>query len=70
MDQSKLNSLTSFIWNIAGYILRNVYVRGKYRDVVLPMTVLRRLHAVLSQIKSRLARLNKNVYGSIRPIPA
>ena len=54
MDQSQLNSLTSFIWNIADDVLRDVYVRGKYRDVVLPMTVLRRLDAVLEPTKQKV----------------
>jgi len=51
MDQSQLNWLTNFIWNIADDLLRDVYVRGKYRDVILPMTVLRRLDAVLEPTK-------------------
>ena len=51
MDQAQLNWLTNFIWNIADDVLRDVYVRGKYRDVILPMTVLRRLDAVLEPTK-------------------
>ncbi len=51
MDQAQLNSLTNFIWNIADDVLRDIYVRGKYRDVILPMTVLRRLDAVLEPTK-------------------
>ena len=51
MDQSQLNWLTNFIWNIADDVLRDVYVRGKYRDVILPMTVLRRLDVVLEPTK-------------------
>ncbi len=51
MDQSQLNTLTNFIWNIADDVLRDVYVRGKYRDVILPMTLLRRLDAVLEPTK-------------------
>ena len=51
MDQSQLNWLTNFIWNIADDLLRDVYGRGKYRDVILPMTVLRRLDAVLEPTK-------------------
>lgn len=34
------------MWGIADDVLRNVYVRGKYRDVILPMTIIRRLDAV------------------------
>lgn len=37
-----LNWITNFIWGIADDVLRDLYVRGKYRDVILPMTVLRR----------------------------
>jgi type I restriction enzyme M protein len=48
---SNLNWITNFIWNIADDVLRDVYVRGKYRDVILPMTVLRRLDAVLEPTK-------------------
>ena len=55
MDQSQLNVftnfITNFIWNIADDVLRDVYVRGKYRDVILPMTVLRRLDVVLEPTK-------------------
>ena len=47
MEQSELNWITGYIWGIADDILRDLYVRGKYRDVILPMTVLRRLDAVL-----------------------
>jgi len=47
MEQSQLNWITNFIWGIADDVLRDIYVRGKYRDVILPMTVIRRLDAVL-----------------------
>ena len=42
MDRAQLNWITHFIWGIADDCLRDVFVRGKYRDVILPMTVLRR----------------------------
>jgi type I restriction enzyme M protein len=51
MEQTQLNWITNFIWGIADDVLRDLYVRGKYRDVVLPMTVLRRLDAVLEPTK-------------------
>lgn len=51
MDQSAHNSLVSFIWRIADDCLRDVYVRGKYRDVILPMVVLRRLDSLLEPTK-------------------
>ncbi len=51
MDQAQLNWIANFIWGIADDVLRDLYVRGKYRDVILPMTVLRRLDAVLEPTK-------------------
>ena len=51
MTQAVHNRLVSFIWSIADDCLRDVYVRGKYRDVILPMVVLRRLDALLEPTK-------------------
>ncbi|WP_416777052.1 type I restriction-modification system subunit M [Xenorhabdus budapestensis] len=51
MNHSVHNKLISFIWNIADDCLRDVYVRGKYRDVILPMVVLRRLDTLLEPTK-------------------
>ena len=53
---STLN-ISSFIWGIADDVLRDVYVRGKYRDVILPMTVIRRLDAVLEPTKDAVLRM-------------
>ena len=53
---SALN-VSSFIWGIADDVLRDVYVRGKYRDVILPMTVIRRLDAVLEPTKEAVLRM-------------
>ena len=51
MKASQLTWITNFIWGIADDVLRDLYVRGKYRDVILPMTVIRRLDAVLEHTK-------------------
>lgn len=51
MNGALHSKITSFIWGIADDVLRDLYVRGKYRDVILPMTVLRRLDAVLEPTK-------------------
>ena len=51
MLHSVHNKLVSFIWSIADDCLRDVYVRGKYRDVILPMVVLRRLDSLLEETK-------------------
>lgn len=51
MNYSQHNAITNFIWAIADDVLRDIYVRGKYRDVILPMTVIRRLDALLEPTK-------------------
>ena len=51
MSNGDLNWIANFIWGIADDVLRDLYVRGKYRDVILPMTVLRRLDALLEPTK-------------------
>ena len=55
------NSIVNFIWGIADDVLRDVYVRGKYRDVILPMTVIRRLDALLEPTKEAVLNLNKQL---------
>ena len=56
MDNQTYNTIVSFIWGIADDCLRDVYVRGKYRDVILPMTVIRRLDAVLEETKAEVLK--------------
>lgn len=51
MNLQAHNKLISFIWSIADDCLRDVYVRGKYRDVILPMVVLRRIDTLLEPTK-------------------
>ena len=51
MDQATHNKIVSFIWGIADDVLRDLFRRGKYPDVILPMCVLRRLDAVLEPTK-------------------
>ncbi|MCI6162829.1 MAG: type I restriction-modification system subunit M [Dialister sp.] len=57
MDNQIQNSIVSFIWGIADDCLRDVYVRGKYRDVILPMTVIRRLDAMLEDTKADVLKM-------------
>ena len=52
-----LSWIANYIWGIADDVLRDVFVRGKYRDVILPMTVLRRLDAVLEPTKQAVLRM-------------
>ncbi|HFU3861413.1 TPA: type I restriction-modification system subunit M N-terminal domain-containing protein, partial [Streptococcus suis] len=53
------NKLVSFIWSVADDCLRDVYVRGKYRDIILPMTVIRRFDAILEDKKEFLLSLKE-----------
>ena len=57
----KQPQLDEFIWGIADDILRDVYVRGKYRDIVLPMTVVRRLDAVLEPAKGEVLAMQERL---------
>src|SRR5438067_2744900 len=61
MDQSQLNWIANFIWGIADDVLRDVYVRGKYRDVILPMTVIRRLDAILEPTKQAVLKMQEQL---------
>ena len=61
MDNQVHNSIVSFIWGIADDCLRDVYVRGKYRDVILPMTVIRRLDALLEDSKEAVLDMKKKL---------
>jgi type I restriction enzyme M protein len=51
VTEANLHWIANFIWGIADDVLRDLYVRGKYRDVILPMTVLRRLDVLLEPNK-------------------
>ncbi|NQS76175.1 MAG: SAM-dependent DNA methyltransferase [Peptococcaceae bacterium] len=61
MNNTTYNQIVSFIWGIADDCLRDVYVRGKYRDVILPMTVIRRLDAVLEETKKDVLEMKKQL---------
>ncbi|MGD8846186.1 MAG: type I restriction-modification system subunit M N-terminal domain-containing protein [Desulfobacteraceae bacterium] len=61
MPNGDLNWIANFIWGIADDVLRDVYVRGKYRDVILPMTVIRRLDAVLEPTKQDVLKMSEQL---------
>jgi type I restriction enzyme M protein len=56
VDQATHNKIVSFIWGIADDVLRDLFKRGKYPDVILPMCVIRRMDAVLEPTKQAGAR--------------
>ncbi len=59
MNHKVHNQIVSFIWSIADDVLRDVFVRGKYRDIILPFTVLRRLDVLLVPTKDKVLQANK-----------
>ena len=63
MNNGDLNWIANYIWGIADDVLRDLYVRGKYRDVILPMTVLRRLDAVLEGSKQAVLDMKASLDG-------
>lgn len=56
MDTAEFQPIINFIWSVADDLLRDVYVKGKYRDVILPMTVIRRLDAMLEPTKEKVLK--------------
>ncbi len=61
MENGQLNWIANFIWGVADDVLRDVYVRGKYRDVILPMTVIRRLDACLETTKQDVLKMSEQL---------
>ena len=59
MDHRVQSQIVNFIWRIADDVLRDIYTRGKYRDVILPFTVLRRLDALLEPTKEKVLEVNQ-----------
>ena len=59
MQHSQPATISNFIWNIADSVLRDLFVRDKYRDVILPMTVIHRLDAMLELTKQQFLNEKK-----------
>ena len=72
MTSANLHWIATCIWGIADDVLRDLYVRGKYRDVILPMTVLRRLDAVLEDTKQAVLDMKASLdaVGVVEQDPA
>ena len=60
-SEPNINWITNFLWGIADDVLRDVYVRGKYRDVILPMVVLYRLDTVLAPTKPAVLAMHEQL---------
>lgn len=61
MSNGNLDWITNFIWGIADDVLRDLYQKSKYRDVILPMTVLRRLDTVLEPVKANVRAMKEQL---------
>lgn len=61
MDARQHTQIVNFIWGIADTALRGALNRTKYRDVILPMTVIRRLDALLEPSKQQVLAQNKQI---------
>ena len=59
MSRPDISGITSFIWHIADDVLRDIYVRGRYRNVIIPMLVIRRLDAALEDTKQHVLAKKK-----------
>ena len=49
----KHSEIVSFLWGVAD-LIRDTFKRGKYQDIILPLTVLRRLDCVLAPTKTNV----------------
>ena len=71
MGHSQLSWIASFIRGIADDVLSDVYIRGKHRDVILPVVVLPWLHAAAEPAKEAdLEALQQAGEGLLRKIVA
>jgi type I restriction enzyme M protein len=61
LSNGELNWIANFIWGIADDVLRDVFSRGKYRDVILPMVVIRRLDAILEPTKPAVLKMKEQL---------
>lgn len=62
--QENFHEITNFIWNVAD-LLRDVYKRKNYSDVILPFTVLKRLDSVLADTKASVLKTNEKYFGKL-----
>src|SRR5438046_4148484 len=62
---NNFQEIANFIWSIADEVLRDDFKRGKYQDVILPFTVLRRLDCVLAPTKKRVLETNAKFKGKL-----
>ena len=56
MEQAQYSKLFSFLWNIANDVLVHAFEKGKYKDIIMPMLVLRRIERVFNSAYERVSQ--------------
>lgn len=69
MVDENFGEITNFIWSVAD-LLRDIYKRGKYADVILPFTVLRRLDCVLAPTKENVLKVYNEYRSKLEDLSA
>ncbi len=59
LSTQNLQSIINFIWTVADDVLINKFLENQYQDVILPMTVLRRLDLALEPTKDKVLKTNE-----------
>lgn len=65
LDTQSLQAIINFIWSVADDVLINKYLENQYQDVILPMTVLRRLDLALENTKEKVSETHKQFKDQI-----
>jgi type I restriction enzyme M protein len=68
LNTQSLQPLINFIYSVADQILINTYEPSKYKDVILPMTVIRRLDAVLEPTKEKVLASYEKYKGKLNDL--
>ena len=58
------SQIVTFLWGVAD-LIRDTFKRGKYQDVILPLTVLRRLDCVLAPTKAKVLETQARYKGKL-----
>lgn len=70
LNTQSLQPLINFIYSVADQILINTYEPSKYKDVILPMTVIRRLDAVLEPTKDKVLETHVKYKAKLNDLTA
>ncbi len=70
LNTQSLQPLINFIYSVADQILINTYEPSKYKDVILPMTVIRRLDAVLEPTKDKVLETHEKYKDKLNDLTA